>query len=156
VSFDFHDAQKHFTIDEANAMLPLVRAIAADLITVSRAVVDRRQRLDQIANGQSRSEDDPYAAEVLQIEEEVAKDSERLKGYVEELLQLGVEPKSVTMGLVDFPTIMDGQPAYLCWKYDEPEIIAWHEIDAGFAERKSLVADITTDHVGIAEPAEDF
>lgn len=156
MSFDSFDAQKYFTIDEANAMLPLVRAIAADLVNVSRTVVDRRQRLDQIAADQVRPDDDPYAAELAQIEEEVAKDSERLKGYVEELMQLGVEPKSVTLGLVDFPTMIDGRPAYLCWKYDEPEIIAWHEINAGFAQRKSLVADISADHVGFTEAAEDF
>jgi hypothetical protein len=37
---------KLFTVQTANAMLPLVRAIARDLARLSREVIERRQRLD--------------------------------------------------------------------------------------------------------------
>jgi hypothetical protein len=34
--------------------------------------------------------------------------------------------------------MMDGRLVYLCWKYDEPEVLYWHELDAGFAGRQPL------------------
>ena len=76
-----------------------------------------------------------------ELERELEKDSERLSEYLRELLDLGVEPKSATAGLVAFPSMIDGKLAYLCWKHDEPEILYWHELDAGFAGRQSLTAD---------------
>jgi hypothetical protein len=81
-----------------------------------------------------------YTEELAQIEEELDKDSEQLQAYVDELRELGVEPKSGPEGLVDFPSLMDDQIVFLCWKLGEPEVTHWHAIDAGFAGRQSLVA----------------
>jgi hypothetical protein len=38
---------------------------------------------------------------------------------------------------------MDGRVVYLCWKIGEPEVAFWHELDAGFAGRQPLVAEMT-------------
>ncbi len=94
--------------------------------------------------------DDPYRAELVQIEEELEKDARRLRDYVEELRELGAEPKNGIEGLVDFPTIIDGRVVYLCWKLDEPEVLYWHELDAGFAGRRRLAQDsaVGSDTVG--------
>ena len=59
--------------------------------------------------------------------------------YVDELRQLGIETKSVTEGLVDFPAIMDGRMVYLCWRLGELRVSHWHELDAGFRGRQPLV-----------------
>jgi hypothetical protein len=56
---------------------------------------------------------------------------------MDELRQLGVEAKGHD-GLVDFPTIVDGRRAFLCWKLGEAEVSYWHELDAGFAGRQPL------------------
>jgi hypothetical protein len=34
---------------------------------------------------------------------------------------------------------------YLCWKYNEPEIAYWHEVDAGFSARQPLPTGILTE-----------
>ena len=54
--------------------------------------------------------------------------------------ELGVEPKGAAEGLVDFPMMMDGRLVYLCWRVGEPEILYWHELEAGFAGRQPLTA----------------
>jgi hypothetical protein len=127
-----------FTIEQASACLPLVRSIVGDLVTLAREMLERRQRLDKLTAGRDMSKSDVYGAELVQMEEELEKDMERLRGYSQELLDLGVEPKGAVEGLVDFPHLMDGRLVYLCWKFNEPEILFWHELDAGFAGRHSL------------------
>lgn len=134
--------KKLFTVEEANAMLPLVRAIAADLANLSREVIERRERLAMLHNNRRPSKShDAYSEELVQIEEELTKDTERLHDYVEELRSLGVEPKNGPEGLIDFPCQIDGRIVYLCWKLGEPEILHWHELDAGFRGRQPLYAE---------------
>jgi hypothetical protein len=35
---------------------------------------------------------------------------------------------------------MDHREVYLCWRLGEPEVMYWHELDAGFAGRQPLGA----------------
>jgi len=130
--------RKFFTLDEANAMMPVVRAIDADLAVLARALSDRRDRLAGLLAGRQFDELDPYDAELLQIEEELRRDANRMKGYVEELRELGLEPKDASEGLVDFPSLHEGRPVQLCWKLDEPKVAFWHEVDAGFEGRQPV------------------
>lgn len=132
--------RKLFTVEQANAILPLVRAITADLVQHSREVLERRERLALLTAGRGATANDLYSQELAQIEEELDKDSEHLQAYVDELRELGVEPKSGPEGLVDFPSMMDDRLVFLCWKLGEPEVLHWHELDAGFRGRQSLIA----------------
>jgi len=131
--------RKSFTVREANAMLPLVRAIVGDLTKLSQEVAERRERLSLLLGGREVDAKDPYQEELFQIEEELENDSRLLQEYVGELRQLGVEPKAA--GLVDFPSVMDGRKVYLCWQLGEPEVLYWHEVDAGFRGRQPLSAE---------------
>lgn len=133
--------RKLFTVEQANAALPLVRAIAADLARLSRDVIERRERLSTLLAGRERGTRDLYGEELAHVEAELEKDSERLQEYVEELRELGVDPKNGPEGLVDFPAMLDGKPVYLCWKLGEPEVLFWHDLDAGFRGRQPLTAD---------------
>ncbi|MDP6553301.1 MAG: DUF2203 domain-containing protein [Pirellulaceae bacterium] len=150
------DPIKLFTVEEANAMLPLIRAIAGDMVALSRDVDERRERLNRINDHHESGSSDPYADEVAQIEQELEKDIERLNEFARELSQLGVEPKGATEGLVDFPSRIDGRMVYLCWRYDEPEVLYWHELDGGFAGRQPLtVGSIPNGHEEDANGLQD-
>ena len=105
-------------------------------------LVERRQRLAMLTAGREREAGNPYSDELTAIEDEIEKDAQRLRGYVEELLELGVEPKSAIDGLVDFPSLQDGRVVYLCWKLGDPEVMHWHEVDAGFSGRQSIAAGV--------------
>jgi hypothetical protein len=131
---------KLFTVDEANRTLPLVRAIVSDITSLSREVIERRQRLSQLIAGRDLDRSDLYAGELAEIEKDLEHDTRRLQEYIAELRQLGVEPKGPD-GLVDFPAMMDGRIVYLCWKLGEPEVLFWHEVEDGFAGRQPLTAD---------------
>jgi hypothetical protein len=142
---DEYQPRRVFTLEQANATLPLVRAIATDLAQLSREVIERRERLSLLLAGRKAAHRDPYSEELAQINEELEKDGERLCGYVEELRELGVEPKNGPEGLVDFPSMLDGRLVFLCWKLGEAEVLHWHELDAGFSGRQSLVAGTVSD-----------
>jgi hypothetical protein len=133
--------KKYFTVAEANAMLPLVRAIVDDIVQLKNEIEERSERLRNVRRlpGQRRGEDNPYDEEVQQIEVEIEKENDRLEEFCDELRRLGVELKDPRVGLIDFLTQIEGREAYLCWKLGEGDIAYWHEIEAGFAGRQSLL-----------------
>lgn len=136
-------ARKYFTIEEANHTLPLVRAIAADVVRQYREIAERTERLKGIHDsrkGRERRGSDPYSEEVAQIEQDLERDVEVLQDYIGELEKLGVELKDLGRGLIDFLARMDGRDVYLCWQLGEDEVTHWHELDAGFSGRQSLLA----------------
>ncbi len=134
--------KQFFTVEEANQRLPLVRVIVDDIVRLFRDVHDRRERLAQIRQlpgASNRNEDTVYSEELDQTELEIQKDIERLEGFIAELHELGIELKDPVVGLIDFPTMIDGREAYLCWKLGEGDISFWHELNEGLQGRQSLL-----------------
>jgi hypothetical protein len=140
MSDDPFAGRKLFTVEQANTTLPLVRAIVTDMAQLSRELIERQFRVKALLAAHEGKHRDVYIDELSQIEEELTRDGERLQGYIEELNNLGVEAKNGPEGIVDFPAVMEGRPVYLCWKLGEPEVLHWHDLDAGFAGRQQLVA----------------
>ncbi len=150
--------RKIFTPDEANATLPLVRAIVSDLVDLSRELTERRQRLAQLQVGKAANLRDPYHEELVQVHKDMDQESMRLREYVAELRALGVEPKSGTEGLVDFPAMLNGRKVYLCWKLGESRVLFWHDLEAGFLGRQPLRPDnnfLSEDDMGSRSAAGD-
>ena len=131
--------QRMFTVEEANATLPLVRAICHDLSSLSHEVAERKERLSVLLAGRDEDRNDPYRQELVQIEEELKRDTGRIDEYIQELRDLGLEPIQGIDGLVGFPSMMDDRVVFLSWRLDEPEVLYWHEIDEGFSGRQPLV-----------------
>jgi hypothetical protein len=62
-----------------------------------------------------------------------------LSTALSELQGMEIVVRDVERGLVDFPSLRDGEEVYLCWlETDEEEIGWWHEPEAGFAGRQPL------------------
>jgi len=115
-------AKKYFTVAEANAALPLVRAIVRDITELARDIQERKDRLTRIKPPQRGSISEAYQEEIRLAEAEMERDKERLVGYTHELTELGVELKDYFTGLVDFPCWMDDREVYLCWRLGEAEV----------------------------------
>lgn len=129
--------RRYFTVEEANKALPLVRAIVADIVEQWRKVHELKQRLAAVLSDRKRPATDPYSEELAQSQAEMESEEEKLAGYIDELTKLGVELKGPD-GLCDFYSLMDGREVYLCWRLGEPEVLHWHELNAGVAGRKPL------------------
>jgi hypothetical protein len=81
------------------------------------------------------------AREVLEAVQSLAPDELRLPLSDPDcmtLLEAGIEIKDRIRGLIDFPTTIDGAPAYWCWMPGEPEIAWWHLRSHGFAGRTPI------------------
>ena len=64
--------------------------------------------------------------------------AESLKSALNRILETGCLIKDLEIGLLDFPSIIDNQDVYLCWKIGEDRIRFYHRQDEGFAGRKPL------------------
>lgn len=125
-----------FTIEEAERTLPLVRRIVGDLLTEFprwRAAVTHYELL----SGGARA-DWGETPELLEARNRVTALAERINTFLTELADIGCVFKGFEGGLVDFYSLRDDRPVFLCWRFGEDHIQYWHEIDAGFAGRQPL------------------
>jgi hypothetical protein len=68
----------------------------------------------------------------------VLADFQQVQHAVKAIDQMGIELKDVNTGLVDFLAQREGREVYLCWRYNEPTVAFWHDLEAGFAGRQPL------------------
>jgi hypothetical protein len=122
---------RYFTAAEANALLPEVRQIVGRMLAARAAIVAARPEVwpileKAIGNGGSQK-----AGELIFQFEKVQTAAKRLS-------ELGIQLKDVNTGLLDFLSVRDGREVYLCWRFDEPSVAHWHDLEAGFAGRQPL------------------
>jgi hypothetical protein len=135
-------ARKHYTPAQANAALPLVRAIVTDITELARELHDRYERIQRLRSCE-KNLSPAHQEELDHIVSEFERGRDRMNELDRELRQLGVELKDPYTGLIDFRSMMNGREVYLCWRLGEPTVAHWHELDAGFAGRKNLALECT-------------
>src|SRR5947209_15994897 len=114
--------KKYFTVEQANATLPLVRAIVHDVTELARDLRDRHERLQRLRPSERGGRSEAHQEELLQAQAEFERGQERMQEFERELTQLGVELKDYFIGLIDFPCWMSDHEVYLCWRLGEPEV----------------------------------
>jgi hypothetical protein len=122
--------RRHFTLDQANALVPSVNAILLRLRAAHAQLAGGAHDMDLALRAETTGGAWPgrahAAASVI-----VSLGFERLE-------ELEVLVRDIHRGIVDFPSLMDGREVYLCWHLGEPEIAHWHELESGFAGRRPL------------------
>jgi hypothetical protein len=135
-------AQRYFTAEEANELLPEVRLVAEELVEhrlAARAVAAKRAQLVTRIAGNG-GDFDPQ--EPRELEEDFERETAAMAEALERLERLGVIVKDADRGLVDFPALREsGEEVLLCWQVGEDEIAYWHGLEEGFAGRKPLPLD---------------
>jgi hypothetical protein len=128
---------RHFTLDEARALLPRIGAIASEMRDLKAEF--NRHRAAELLLSRGSGEDGEHLHEA---QDQHHAESVRLARAIEQLIAeveaLGAEIKGIDEGLVDFPAERDGRTVYLCWKLDEPDIAWWHDLTSGFRGRQPL------------------
>ncbi len=124
---------KIFSVEEANSLLPDVRAIVKAIQKAHRGLQSHQEAVKQAAVGAERGGGGMVGGSryaVLLTE---------LSLRVNELESLGVQLKDYSRGLIDFPSLRDGRVVLLCWQLGEGDSLQWwHDVEAGFAGRQPL------------------
>ncbi|MCK6605323.1 MAG: DUF2203 domain-containing protein [Ignavibacteriaceae bacterium] len=118
------EIKRYFTPQEANRTLPLVKKIVYDILDEGKHV----------------KEFDFTTPEQLQENPEMRERLDRIKSYIEELAEIGCFYKdwNFTIGLVDFPSVIDGRDVLLCWRSDEEYVSYYHDYESGYIGRKRI------------------
>jgi hypothetical protein len=67
-----------------------------------------------------------------------------IKALMSQLEDMGCYYKdwNFEIGLVDFPAIIHGQQALLCWRSDEPQVAWFHGLEDGYAGRRPITKEL--------------
>ncbi|HUF06709.1 MAG TPA: DUF2203 domain-containing protein [Candidatus Binatia bacterium] len=128
------DSDPTYTLDEARALLPQVRGTLLQLAIERRRADDSHAALHRRLRGRS----DGSEADTGELELTTAELRARVRDLLDHLESLGVVVRDLDDGLVDIPTVRDGEPAWLCWRLSDPELGWWHTTSEGAASRRPL------------------
>jgi len=121
---------RHYSLAEANAMIEDLRERIAALRTARTGLTDSEARsaLDNAAPTNGGGAPGKVVSEGFL----------GLRSGLAQLGEMGIVLRDLDRGLVDFPSLRDGEEIYLCWTEDEDEITYWHSLESGFAGREPL------------------
>lgn len=123
-----------YTVDEARALLPTIRGALLQLAIERRRADEAHDALHRRLRGDGH----PGSAERAGLEATTADLRTRVRDLLDHLETLGVMVRDLDAGLVDIPTLRDGEPAWLCWRLSDPELGYWHTTREGFSTRQPL------------------
>lgn len=119
---------KFFTPRQANQRLPYVKKIVEEILSRGKQI----KALLMLPHPTRERE-----KELLELEK-------KINALMKELETLGCLFKdwNFEIGLVDFPTILNGQEALLCWRSDELAVAWFHGYDEGYPGRQPITAEL--------------
>jgi len=130
----FH-GMKLFTVGYADHPLPLVRRIVEDVVREHQRWQETIAELDAVVVEARSDIPDPRLVALERRAQDIARE---IDAFQTELESLGIQLKDRRIGLVDFPSELDGRRVLLCWRLGEPAVQYWHDEDAGYAGRRPL------------------
>lgn len=122
---------REFTVDEANALLPVLEPLMGRLLEKRAKSVSLSKELPDIINDMRNDVGGPVASEM-------ARDFVIIEQLIDEIQSHGCVVKNVSAGLLDFLSERDERLVYLCWRYGEPKVTFYHELHTGFSGRRRI------------------
>lgn len=125
-----HRFKRHYTRDQARALLPRVREWLKKLSESREQLEEYDQRLARLLAGGR----DAGGETVNQWVNTLAGVQTTLREFHRREIQI----KDLDRGLIDFPAIIGGREVFLCWEQDEEDIEFWHDLESGYGGRERL------------------
>jgi hypothetical protein len=123
-----HD--RHYTRDEADALIPKVKPLLQRLRDAKDELVDEDVHeilSDAASTNGGGAEGSQVGKAFLEVQ--------RLLGALQEA---GILVRDIDRGLIDFPAIREGREIYLCWEFGEDAVEYWHDLESGYRGRQPL------------------
>lgn len=122
--------ERHFSREEANALLPQLTALLGQLQEAKDELTDTEahEALSEAAPTNGGGEQGrQVGVAFLQV-----------RRILETVERVGIVLRDIDRGLVDFPALIDGREVYLCWELGEDEVGYWHDLEGGYGGREPL------------------
>jgi hypothetical protein len=143
------DSPPVFTIEEANALLPRLKALVGAQMDrrweIERGLERLAQRIGTAPDSVRIEDSDPLP--VRELKRDLIERVESYRAAWREVEGLGVVLKDPRRGLVDFYGQVDGRFVWLCWKYGEDAVTHFHGFDEGFAGRRPIEPIVRQRHL---------
>jgi hypothetical protein len=131
-------APRYFTLEEANRAVDELRPVVEQMVeTRGRFLTAQAQRAD-LTERAGANGGDLTPTDFAEVEESLEQEATTLAVCIERIQAAGAQVKDLDQGLLDFPSLRDGEEILLCWRLGEDAIEYWHGPDEGFAGRKPL------------------
>jgi hypothetical protein len=130
---------KTFTLDEAQALLPVLESLLKRAIESKQAAETVESDLSELArriymSGGMKLD----TAKVARMRAEMEGHLQKVRETIAEIDAIGVQVKDLEAGLLDFPFRLEDEVVLLCWRMGEPAIEHWHTTEAGFKGRQPV------------------
>ena len=125
-----HQFNKHYTLEEARALLPQIRRWLSTLADHRENLQKQEERIGALMT--------PGTDLGGPIVNTWIRTMAHIKELLLEFQTREIQIKDINRGLIDFPAFIGGKEAFLCWEQDEDDIEFWHDLDAGYAGRERL------------------
>lgn len=128
-----------FSVEEANALVPHLQVELAQVAKLRgelTATIEALGGADQAVAILHEGAPAPAGREAETAELKAL--ASRIQEIVARIGALGAVVKDLEAGLVDFYSVRDGEPVFLCWQLGEPFVAHWHAVDQGFAGRQPI------------------
>jgi hypothetical protein len=122
-----------YTREQADQVLPLVRAIVEDQRDVYRRIRTNLSAFRTVAELDEISGDH-------RLPKQMRDDLAEVRSYLLELEELGVKLEDPELGLVTLRGLHQGEVVNLCWKVGEDRIRFWFPNGGEYASRRPLDA----------------
>lgn len=148
-----YNFDKHFTLDQANALIPHVQKLFAEVRVLLKHRLEPEESSESqspqpdIGNGNGNGHGDGQGngmADLVKVPTDYSGWSEEKRHeaayrLLNALQSQGIVIQDVERGLIDFPAIRDGREIFLCYELGDGQSIEYfHEIDAGYAGRQKI------------------
>jgi hypothetical protein len=133
------EQSKQFSLTEAERLRAEIEPLLIEAMEARRRMAELEKQLSGIAERIQRSGGMVVAYEsAAKMRIERNRQEETVRTGIERIHATGCLVKDLDVGLLDFPSRLNNEDIYLCWKLGEDRIRFYHRQDEGFAGRKPL------------------
>ena len=133
------DESKLFSLTEAERLRLQVEPVLIEAMELRRKLGELDDQLGALAERIQRSGGllVPYE-KTARVRLERNRQEESLRSAIERIHATGCIVKDLDIGLLDFPSRLNNEDVYLCWRLGEDRIRFYHRQDEGFSGRKPI------------------
>jgi len=130
---------KLFSLTEAERLRAQVEPILIEAMESRRKMAEFEEKLAKLSEKISRAGGMQVPYEGIakwRIERNQLEDA--VRSAIDRIHSTGCIVKDLDVGLLDFPSRINNEEVYLCWRLGEDRIRFYHAQDEGFAGRKPI------------------